>query len=488
MAAVATAAPTVEAAYHTRRRPERETYGPRLAAVFSMLTGYEPMPWQLDAWDILGELLTDQECETLGAKPGTPAYRELRISAQRRAAKSAIAQAALTDTCTRKVWGQPTIPPKAIYTCQTGSDARKFFMRHIKPTLTGTAANASIKRRVEKVLTGMGQEEARFRNGASIYLGNNTSESMHGQEYDFYVIDEAMADRDNRRDQALAPGQLTMPWAQRIVTSAAGTAESLYWNEKQVSGRQAVEADTGIGVAYIEFALPQGASVYDPEAILASHPAVGYSIDLATLMFEIESEPDEMEARRAYGNIPTVRLRSSEIPSDKWAEANSPNVTAKGKGPHVWAVDVAEDRTRASIAVCNTDTMVAAVTDCGPGVDWIDARLADRTREAPGPVAYDQTGPAKNIGEAHNDWTGLSHGEMSKAFADLYDHVVAGTVKIQAHEALEAAMAAAEVRKSADSKKWSRSMSVADVSPLIAVTIAVSARPPWRVRSKPWIV
>ena len=475
-----------QATYHTRRRPERETDGDRIAAVFRELTGFDVMPWQQDLFDLVGERLSDRECRELLVPPGTPAYREIAVGVPRRAAKTTSAFAVCVDQSTRREWWGQT-PPNAIYTAQTGSDARKKFLMDFAPLLTGKRASPAIRRRMHRVLKGAGNESAQFRNGAAIYLGNNTEEAGHGFQFDTAILDEAFADTDNRREAALSPGQLTLPWAQRIICSTAGTASSYYWNDKCAAGRNAVEADTGTGLAYVEFSMPPDASIFDEELWWTYHPALGHSIDLPTLRYEIHSlaKSSELEARRAFGNIPTVRVFSQQIPADRWEAVCDPAHSAKGKGPHVWAVDVAEDRGHAAIAVCDTDTNTVALTDRYEGVEWLDARVEERQTEHPGVVVYDATGPAKNIGESHPDWVGLTSPQMAVAYAGTFDHVVAGTCKVRKSADLDRALAAADVRKSSDSKRWSRSMSAGDISPLIALSMALTARPDPPKRSGP---
>lgn len=495
MAAVMNSRPAPAPRFHTRRRPERKTVGPRIEQVFRLLTGFEPMPWQIDFWNIFGEQFTDKECKGLLLPPGAPAYREIVLGVPRRASKTTSSFTALVDQCTRKLT-EPNRIPKAVYSAQTGNDARKKFLRDFKPLLEGPAANPVIKKRIARVLTANGGEAAMFKTGAGIYLGGNTAESDHGQDYDTAVIDEAFADEDNRREAAISPGQLTMDFAQRIITSTAGTAESLYWNGKCKAGRAAVEADTGAGLAYIEYSIPDGASIFDEDLWWDYHPALGHSINLATLRYEIEALAadeelgGEMEACRAYGNRPTIRIFSQHIPTNIWEAVCEPRITAKGEGPHRWSYDVADDRSMSAIACHNVSTGVTALTDYAAGTDWVETKLEERRKTHPGGVVYDATGPGANIGDKHDDWMGLTAAQNTQAFSDFIDAVTPDnrTIRIRSDERLDLALAGAEIRSSSDTRKWSRSRSKVDVCPLIAVTNVTVCDPPTRRKSKPFII
>ena len=479
--------PTVPTA-HTRRRPERETFGPRIATVFRTLTGMEPMPWQLDFWDVVGERFTEQECKERMVPYLTPAYREVALGTPRRAAKTTAGWAVLTDQATRRET-EPYRTPKGSYSAQTGLDARKKFLRDIAPLFEAETAKPAIRKRVRKVTRAAGGESVIFKNGRGIYLAGTTAESEHGQDYDTAVMDEVFADETNAREAAIGPGTLTLDWAQRLPMSTAGTADSSYWNGKCVAGRKAVEQDSGEGLAYVEFSIPDGASIFDEELWWSYHPALGYSITLAALRYEIHTlaENEELggveEATRAYGNRPTTQIFAQHIPGPAWAKVNKGSATAKGKGPHRWTYDVAEDRSWAAIACHNVRTNTTALTDYQPGTDWLKAKIRDRVRRHPGPVSFDGTGPGANLAE--EGWHALSSSDMRDAFADFRDTVMADGITIKQDDILDHALSGADVRTSSDRRTWSRRTSKAEISPLVAVTIAAAHTPPERPKPRP---
>jgi len=492
VAVLGEATQTAQAAFHTRRRPERETAGPRLAATFrALFPTFDPMPWQQAFFDIVGERLTPAECRAMGVPQGTPAYREIILSVPRRAAKTTSSFALLVDQCIRAdVAAGHT--PKSGYGAQTGTDTRRMFTLEFCPRLEGPNASTLIKKRVSKIYKGMGGEGVVFSSGSRLALLGNTSTSDHGSQFDTVVLDECFSDTDSTREGNISPGQLTLPMAQRVLTSTAGTAESVWWASRCAAGRKAVERDSGTGTAFIEYALPDGADIRDADMWPLFHPALGYSVTAAALKFAIdtmcEGEEGVSEAMRAYGNIPTARRHSSVIPDAGWERVTEKGATAKGAGPHVWAFDVAEDRSAAAIAVHNTATGVTAMTDYQPGTGWLTERMAERLLEHPGAVVYDLKGPAANL--ADPKWQGLGPAEMTQSFADFFDACTdpESNLIIRQDDRLDAAVAAAEIRVSSDSKRWSRSSSKIDISPLIAVNLCSVSAPLNVSRVKPFIL
>lgn len=444
------------------------------------------MPWQQQVFDIIGELFTPEECEEREVPLGTPAYREIAYGVPRQSGKTTIALAAMVDRCA--MWEPYNgIPNKCVYTAQRGSDAREKFLDDFVPLIDPRSelCRPAIRKRVRKVLTGQGAERALFQSGGIIRLAANTEASSHGKTLDLGIVDEAFADADNRRQAGLGPGMATRDWAQRIITSTAGTSSSLYWNKKCEDGRKAVKADTGSEFAYLEWSAPDDAHHLDEDMWRECHPALGYSISLNTLRVEARPDQnDEAEFRRAYLNIPTAQLFSPHIDGDAWAKVCGDH-TAIGDGTKRWAVDVAADRSHSAIAVHNIDTSTTELTDYHPGTGWLPERIQHLTATHGGQVVCDGTGPVENLGKEEG-WTLLDGAKVTTACADFYDLVIGDGTKIRAADPLDTALAAAEVRRAADKWKWSRAQSSADVSPLIAVTLAAAA--PGSTRQPPFIL
>ncbi len=466
----------------TRRRPER----------FSAISDYELiareigqplMPWQHQVLDIAGELLTEAECRKYGVPIGTPAYRELWITVMRQSGKTTVVVITLADRCidpSRRWEAGSKTAANCLYTAQNGRAARRKLLAGPASLLKVLQSSKSIDDRIVKVLRGVGQEEIRFRSGATIVPGNNTESAVHGETLDFGVIDEAFDDIDDRREQAMNPAMATKPMAQILGVSTMGTAASLYLNRKVEIGRQAVLEDRGRGIAYAEWSAPEDADTYDEKIWLAHHPALNRTIPIEVMRHAAQTM-GEAEFRRAWLNIPTELHNGQHIPGDRWADACGEYRAFPDGGdlaPKVIAVDVSEDRSRTSIALGNAETSTVQLADCNEGTAWVDDRIETIKAKAGGPcvVVYDGMGPVHNLGKDRPDWVPLDGNEVTAACADFFDGIVAGSIKVRRSDLLNEALAGAEVRRSTDRWRWARRSSVGDISPLYAVTLAATCR------------
>src|SRR6056297_3105674 len=94
--------------FATRRRPERQTFGHRLAKVADLL-GQPLMPWQRFVADVACEFEPDT---------GLPAYREVFVTIPRQSGKTTLFLSWQLDRCLN--WGRPQ---RSVFTAQTGKDA-----------------------------------------------------------------------------------------------------------------------------------------------------------------------------------------------------------------------------------------------------------------------------------------------------------------------------------------------------------------------------
>src|SRR5262245_55344483 len=83
--------------FATRRRPERPTFGPRLAKIAAQL-GQPFMPWQRLAADVGGEY---------DPATGVPYYREVIITIPRQSGKTTLFLSWQIDRCLAPQWAQP---------------------------------------------------------------------------------------------------------------------------------------------------------------------------------------------------------------------------------------------------------------------------------------------------------------------------------------------------------------------------------------------
>jgi phage terminase large subunit-like protein len=290
--------------FATRRRPERDTRGGEVARLFAALAIGEPLPWQRDLWDIGLELRED----------GLPAYDFVTATVQRQTGKTL---AALAIALHRALaWGRPQM---VAFSAQTGLAARKKILDDFMPMLRRSPLRAAITatRRAQ------GAELIEFEGGSRLDIIASREYSGHGQSYDLVFLDEAFADLDSRRQNALMPALATKKDGQIWVVSTQGTDASAYLARITDQGRAAAMEDSGSGMAFLEFSADPDADHRDPATWRGCHPGLGRLIPEAALASALRSM-EAADFKRAYLNIPSRQYGGERaIPEEMWAAGNN---------------------------------------------------------------------------------------------------------------------------------------------------------------------
>ena len=433
--------------YATRRRPERKTFGGRLAKVAAKL-GQPFMPWQ--------KYVADVGCE-IDPDTGLPAYREVFVTIPRQSGKTTLFLSWQIDRCLN--WSRPQ---RSVFTAQTGKDARDKWLDELFPMIRHSALSPLVR----QINQGMGNESITWKTGSGIRLASTSATSGHSKTLDQAVLDEIWHDVDDRREQGLRPAMITRPDAQLLVCSTAGTAASTVYNRKVKAGRSSVLADSARGAAYFEWSAPDGWDPADEESWWTFMPALGHTIGPEAIRSEREAmEPAEF--KRAYGNIPTAGV-GSIIPHEVWEQRCSP--TVRPDGGLQFGLDVAEDRGSAAIAAFAGG--VFEIVDHRQGIGWVVERANQLTRKHGGTVAVDFGGPAGVLADSLESCDPLRGGEVVRACGAMYDAILNGDVTFRSDPALNAAVEGASKKSVGDQWVWSRRGSAADVTPLMAATLA----------------
>jgi len=455
----------------TQRNPARQTLGGQVSKVFRMI-GQEPMPWQRQALDVA--------CE-IDPATGLYFYRTVIIVVLRQAGKTTLTRGKLTH----RAISQPYA--KMLYTAQDRNKALKRLRESIYEPLSRAPA-PMISQGLSKPRWAAGSEMVRWRNGSQLTIDAVSKTSGHGDTLDEAHIDEAFAHRDSRIEQNVSPTLITVKGSQKWITSAAGEFESNFLRGKVEMGRALVESGQESRTCYIEYSADPSADPDDPETFLC-HPAIGYTIGLEDIIDERQNmEADEFE--RAYlGWWPKAKVPDPVIPLESWktnlADAGDPD--GLWLGEPLWTVDVSPDREFSSIGMAAQSTDTAArcfleVIERQEGTSQVIDRLLQLRRKAGGSmVAVDGSGAAASLipDLEDEDLEGgpfevvqMNSRERAAAVGSFYDDSLIGRLRFLDDPLLTDAMKAAAKLKAGDAWIFSRGRSLADISPLYAVTIA----------------
>jgi hypothetical protein len=344
-----------------------------------------------------------------------------------------------------------------------------------------------IGREVKHVWRSNGREVIEFRNGARILCQTRTPSSGRGfAKADCVFLDEAMylpassiasilfilgrAKNPQLWYMGSAPNQLTQPDS---VALAAIRLRALEQNDPSL-----FYAEWSMPYDHPD-AVPVGV-LTDPEYLAGANPAYGMGLSHETCENEYRAARADIKSfiieRGGVGDWPAVDAEDTVIDLDRWAELADPDGAIQGAG--VFALDVSPDRAWASIGVAGKradGSYQVEVAEHKRGTAWVVPWLEQRRAK----VVFDGRGPAGSMEPAlvaaGIEVEPVTTGEHCRACGIFYDAVAEGTVRHLNDTLLSAALAAAQRRQVGDSWLWSRAATGADISPLVAVTLALAA-------------
>jgi hypothetical protein len=362
---------------------------------------------------------------------------------------------------------------KSVYSMQTGSEAARKLLDDWLPMID----DSDFRHAVAKVRRVTGGEGLHFKNRSTLEIMRTAKSSGHGRTLDEAIIDEAMHDHDDRREQAVMPAMLTRRNAQSWITSTAGTDESLFWRRKVDLGREAARNGVVEGLAYFEWSAPDECDPYDEDMWWLVMPALGLTQPIESVRHLARTMREE-EFRRAMLNQWT-RTDLKVIDWAAWVECRNPR--GQIAADMVLALDVNKDRTAASTCAASrgSDGLIdIELIDYHDGLTWLVPRVVElRDRHMPMKVLVDGNGPAAayipELERAGVEVTVVGGAELPRACGAFYDSVTARTLRVRPNPRLDDAVAGAAKRIRGDSFVWQRSTLTADISPLVCATLAM---------------
>lgn len=413
----------------------RESYGDRVVWLFGQL-GWPIMDWQR----LVAQVALEVDPET-----GRLAYREVVVSVPRQNGKSSLLLGVECARCL--MWGRPQ---NVAYTAQTGLDGRMKFLDDQLPVLQGSALWSS----VDRVYRAAHNTALTWRNGSRISVLSTGESSGHGKTLDLAVIDEAFADTDNRREQALLPTMATRPDPQIWNVSTAGTPASTYLLRKVEVGRAAAVAGQRSGIAYFEWSVPDDEDIDSPD-VWARYmtDAYGKTITEETVRHARQTMT-EGDFRRAFCNQWT-ETDERVIPAEVWKAVCQKGLDTAGS---CYAIDARDDRSSACVFKADADGKIVLVAQ-RDGVDWLSSgEFIDQAQRLP--IVVDKFGPAAGQADAleRAGFTVIRKDslEARKSCAAFYDGVADRKLQVRDDDRLDAAVAHAAQRSNAGLWSWHR--------------------------------
>lgn len=239
-------------------------------------------------------------------------------------------------------------------------------------------------------------------------------------------------------------------------------------------------ADDTLGI--FEWSAPPGCDVWDRDGWAQANPSLGYSITERTIASACRTDPEwvfrtEVLCQWSDGTL------EGPFPPGTWEATTDPASQIAADSRVVACVDVAHDRSRATVATAGftaDGSPHVEVVASRAGVEWLVGWFTDPEKRHR--AAWQVAGQARgapvsgtlplltDAGLSVVEWGGTDLGGGTGAF---YDAVRDKRLKHRPQPVLDVAAAVAATRPLGDAWVWDRKKSPADISPLVAVTGAL---------------
>ncbi len=344
-------------------------------------------------------------------------------------------------------------------------------------------SNDHLSRRVKKISEANGEESIELVTGQRLLFRARSKSGGRGLTGDRVILDEAFALGASEMG-SLLPTLSARPNPQVVYASSAGKADSHVLRGVRDRGRAGGDPT----LAYIEWCAPvvdcddgrcdhrvpapAGCALDNVDAWGMANPAMGRRISVEHIAAERRALPPEEFARERLGWWEEPAGMGSGIPMNIWeasAHRGRPGELA------ALAVDVTPDLSHASVARA---TLVPAgvLLDLPAhrrGTGWVAAEVEQLRGDSEVPVVLDLGGPASVLAKAVPETVNPGGRDVAQACVGLLDGLIGRTAWHADGAQLDAAVKGASRRPVGDAWTWSRRNSLADISPLVAITLAL---------------
>jgi phage terminase large subunit-like protein len=332
--------------------------------------------------------------------------------------------------------------------------------------------NDELRKAVKTIRTSHGEEGIELLNGNRLRFVARSKGSGRGFSADCVILDEAY-ELGPEQMAAMLPTLSARPNPQIWYASSAGMDSSSQLRQVRERG---IKGDSP-GLAYFEWSADPRAEADDRDAWAQANPALGIRITEEFIELERDALPD-IEFKRERLGIWDDASMQAVIPFDVWDAVI--DRASQPLDPVTIAVDIAPDRSASSIALAGRRSdgqWHVELVKNALGTAWIVDDLIDLRRWSQLPVRIDRGSAAASLvptlTEAGVEVHMIGTTEYAAACGGFYDAVMAGQVRHIDQTPLTAAVQGARKRPLLDAWAWNRKDVTTDITPLVAVTLAM---------------
>jgi hypothetical protein len=471
----------LDPAYFTHP-PYVETYGPEVADL-SALAGFEPDPEQAMGLDVLFAIGPD----------GLPLVFEFAAIAPRQNLKTGLLKMASLG------WLYITEERTVVWSAHEMGTTKEAFL-----DLTNLIEEcAPLRKRLAPgpsngIYRGNGDESIELATGQRMLFRARTHKGGRGLTGDKTILDEAFALLAVHMG-AVLPTMAARPRSQVAYGSSAGNAHAAILRGIRDRGRAGGDPSLG----YMEYCAPKGGcasetcthvvgvvgcALDDPENWKRANSALGRRITMSKMAAFRRSEPPIEFAREHMGWW--EEPAAAELPliaEETWRDLRDPE--SQPTDPVAFGLYLSQDRSIAAIAVAGrrkdwkihveiVPAKKGSDEDSLPGTAWIAPRLKELADQwNPCAVVIDSFSAASSlipaITEAGVEVTTTNASDMARACGQFFDAITEDELRHQGAPALRRAVCSAKKRNLRDAWAWDRADPTADITQLVAATLAV---------------
>lgn len=322
-----------------------------------------------------------------------------------------------------------------------------------------------------RIKPGRGERKPRYIR----YLARTADAARGFKEVDLFVGDEGFA-ITHEQVAAFRPTQSAAKNRQFILLSSAGTGNSEFLAEQRNAGIE----HRSDKLLFLEWSAPPDAEIDDVDAWAIANPSYPIHKTHEFMLEERELQGEMQFAREHLGIWDDPRV-TSVITPDMWRLCRDED--SEVADPIALAIDVSPDQSSASIAIAGRrpdgHPYVELIAHAD-GVGWVVETAARAFVEWDALcIALDGAGPAGGLisGFSELEIEPLVTGarDMAQACGQIYAEVIAENLRHNGEPELASAVSAARKRPIGEAWGWARRDSAVDISPLVAVTLALFA-------------
>jgi hypothetical protein len=336
---------------------------------------------------------------------------------------------------------------------------------------------ADLRKQVKIIRTGAGDQAIELKNGSRIRFLARSRSSGRGFSGDTIYLDEAF-ELSDATIGALLPALSAKANPQLWLTSSAPHADSTVLHRLRNRGH----AGDDPHLLFCEWGNEPDVDPADPQAWRQANPGLGIRILPESVDAELRAMAPEEFARERLGVPDMPDGTDGLINMAQWSSLVDEQ--SQISGPVQIALELSPDRRFASFAAAGRRSdglMHVELVDRFAGTAGVVGRAVELFTRWRSPIIVDPAGPAGSLisllVEAGVEVHETTVRELTQSVGVFVDVVAQGELRHLGQGPLDAAVAAVRRRTVGDAWAWARASGAADVTPLVAGTLALGLVP-----------